>query len=544
MAKIETLRWRIVTVLLFAALLPLALTGFGSWIIFGRLLERKSVESMENTVLNHAHAIEAYLDESVHLLQLLVETNSIEELSTAGRLQELSVFLNRTTGGRFVDLGVIDADGRHLAYAGPYDLQDRNYREADWFEEVMIRGVFVSDVFLGFRQFPHCIIAVKASQGLRPWILRATINSERFEVFVRTGDLGEGSDAFIVNSEGLYQTPPKGGARMDRYPGLGEVHRGVRDDRTTIDGVTKLKVTTWINDSRWALVVEQNLDTIRAPVNQAILQGAWVVLVAIGLLVLTTFLATRHLSRRIDQANAQREEMGHAFLRSAKLASIGELSTGLAHEINNPLAIISAEQTNISDLLKEMAGPSETRELALASAERCKLQVQRCANITRKMLIKEIVNLLQRQARLRNVAIITDIENDLPRIYVDPVEFEQVLVNLINNAMDAIPDGGEIRIRARQDEDQVHLEVRDNGTGIAADDLARIFEPFFTTKPVGKGTGLGLAVCYGVIHSWGGRIRAESELGKGTTMHIHVPVQRQSAADGHRAGETDRAPRA
>ncbi|UCD17309.1 MAG: hypothetical protein JSV44_12800 [Candidatus Zixiibacteriota bacterium] len=542
-SKRPTLRSRIVFVLLIASLLPLAIAGFGAWIVFGGLLEEKALEQMKMVVLNHARAIESDLSERIRLLQLAARSNRRQALSDRDNLQTLFDNLNQISEGSFVDLGVIDADGGHLAYVGPYDLYSRNYRDADWFKEVMNRGVYISDVFLGFRQVPHCIIAVQTGSGRDSWILRATINSERFDALVQSQYQGEGSDIYIVNREGRYQTTPRVGSILDSIPtSMIEFHRGVRNLRAKQDGGTKLNVTTWINDNRWMLVVEQDLAAVQAPVNRAIASGAQVVVIAAALLVITTFLATSHLTRRIDKANLQREEMTRAFIRSARLASIGELATGLAHEINNPLATMSAEQTNISDLLSGADSEKDWKKMALESVERCQQQIRRCANITKKMLqfgrkrettleatditprLKEIVNLLRRHAGVRNVELELQLEDKLPQVIIDPIEFEQVIVNLINNSIDALPDGGNIRIRAIREKAQVHLELSDNGVGIPPDELSRIFEPFYTTKPVGQGTGLGLSVCYGLVHSWGGRIKAESTGKKGTTMHIYLPL--------------------
>lgn len=541
----KTLRWRIVTVLLAAALFPLGLVGFGSWVVFGRLFEERALQQMTTIVQGHANAIEAYLSERVNLLRLLAQSNSLGGVDNPERLRSLLSDLNVATGGGFVDLGVIDVNGRHVAYVGPYDLSDRNYQAADWFQEVMVTQVYVSDVFLGFRKVPHCIIAVKTESDGVPWVLRSTINSDQFDAIVGTTTLGQKSRAYVVNREGRYQTTPQAGTMLDSSLVLAEAqHRGVRGRRVKVNDAVKVVVTAWINDNRWMLVVHQDLAEIRAPVRQAFAQGAYVVLVAVALLVATTFLATWHLTRKIDRANAQREEMSRAFTRSAKLASIGELATGLAHEINNPLSIISAEQTNISDLLAGPDGDSSWREHALESVKRCQSQVRRCASITQKMLqfgrnretmleptdiaprLNEINNLMRRQAGVRNVEIVTQVEDGLPQVMTDPVELEQVLVNLINNSIDALPGGGHIYVSASREGDQVILEVTDDGVGIERENLDRVFEPFYTTKPTGKGTGLGLSVCYGAVQSWGGEIKVESERGRGTTIRIVLAPKR------------------
>lgn len=400
---------------------------------------------------------------------------------------------------------------------------------------------------MGYRQIPHCVIAVKIENKNERWILRATINSDQFDKLVKTEVLGEGSDIYIVNREGLYQTAPAIGKVLDRMPvPLTDYHEGVLDRRITIEGQTKIKVTTWINDKRWQLVAQQDLAAVQKPVKTALVKIARVVALSVVVLVVTTFVATWHLTNRIEKANAEREEISRAFMRSAKLASIGELATGLAHEINNPLAIISAEQTNIADLV-EMAGDSlKSREMILESVKRSKEHVQRCANITKKLLqfgrkrettleftrlaprLKEITDLMQRHANANGVKITARIEENLPEVLLDPVELEQVLVNLINNSIDALPNGGDIFVKAYKEDGRVCLDVADNGKGIEPEIMERIFEPFFTTKPVGKGTGLGLSICYGLVHSWGGRLQAESVPGKGTVIHIYLPLEKQN----------------
>jgi two-component system, NtrC family, sensor kinase len=256
------------------------------------------------------------------------------------------------------------------------------------------------------------------------------------------------------------------------------------------------------------------------------------------ILVLATVLATWHLTRQIDKVTAEREALSRAFMRSAKLASIGELTTGLAHEINNPLAIIGAEQTNIADILTAPESSPSDIDMAIDSVKRCQNQVKRCGAITQKLLqfgrakeshveptdlmprLQEITGLMERQATLRNVTIALKADSSLPPVYADPIEIEQVIVNLINNALDAMPEGGEIRIGAKSGSSRVTVEVADTGTGIPAEDIDRVLEPFYTTKPPGKGTGLGLSVCYGIVRSWGGEMEISSQVGKGTIVRL------------------------
>jgi two-component system NtrC family sensor kinase len=544
------LRLRIIAVLLSVSLLPMLFMGAGAWIVFGRLLERKALELQRTVVENHAYAIESHLEQLLSMLQLLANTSNLTELTDQGKLGDVFENLNQASNRAFEDLGIIGPGGDHLAYIGPYELLDRNYRTTDWFKQVMTEGAYISDVFLGYRQVPHCIIAVKSAAEGSPWILRGTIDSQQFDALVHTSALGETGDVFIVNRDGTYQTTSRTGQVLTSSEIVNPAHfQGVKDKKIQQNGTDKIQVKTWINGDNWLLVAQQDANAVRAPVNKAIAAGAVIVLIAIVLITVTTFAATRHLTNQIDKANARREEMFKAFMRSAKLASIGELATGLAHEINNPLAIISADQTNICDIISDMDADLEGLQKIDESLQRCKRQVERCKNITTKMLqfgrkreteieptdlaksLQEIVNLMDRQAKVRDVELTLEAENHLPSLLIDAIELEQVIVNLITNSFQALPAGGHIKLVARLDGNEMIIEVVDNGCGIEAEALERIFEPFYTTKPVGEGTGLGLSVCYGIVQSWGGKIEAESEPNQGTTIRIRVPVIGFSSKD-------------
>ena len=287
-------------------------------------------------------------------------------------------------------------------------------------------------------------------------------------------------------------------------------------------------------------------DEVQAPVRVAMAGAVSLASGGVVLVFLATFLATRHLTVRIDRANAERDEMSAAFLRSARLASVGELATGLAHEINNPLAIIGAEQTNLADLLNISSDGILPRQEVTDALERIKYQVKRCASITTRMLqfgrrhvsslerislkphLRNILDLMLLQEQMQQVRLLLDIESDLPDVLLDPLELEQVLVNLVNNSLYAAGGKGSVSVSAFKSGEYIYLEVRDDGEGMHPEVLQKIFEPFYTTKPPGQGTGLGLSVCYGIVRSWGGTIEAESKAGEGTRMHIRIPLREGS----------------
>jgi len=542
-----SLRWRIVGALLLVSLLPLMVVSGGAWIVLSRIIEAKSVLMQREVVKSHALSIDHFIGERLRALDLAARHNQLSTLLHTESLRGVFAHLNNSYSNAFVDLGVISGDGRHLTYVGPYALQDRNYSAEPWFVRVLKEGSYVSDVFLGFRQVPHCIIAIRRHEGQKTWILRATINSEQFDQLVRTGRLGETGDAFIVNAKGQYQTPPRHGTVMERSSLLSPTHHpGVLESRVDLRGRTVSRATTWLNSGRWMLVVQQDESEILAAVHRALTRGALVVLIGVVLIVGTTLLATHSLYVRITTAKRRQESLYNDLLRSARLASVGEMATGLAHEINNPLAILSAEHTNLGDLIGELSLAPPALDEILEVIPRCQRQVERCAKITSKMLqfgrqgeanpqrtdiqprLEEIVELMLKQAHVRNVALELEVEPDLPCVLLDHTELEQVLVNLINNALYATNGGGRISIAARRHGREVHLSVTDDGQGISSEVLERIFLPFYTTKPAGKGTGLGLSVCYGIVKSWGGKIEIESEPGQGAIVTIRIPVAEAS----------------
>jgi two-component system NtrC family sensor kinase len=241
------------------------------------------------------------------------------------------------------------------------------------------------------------------------------------------------------------------------------------------------------------------------------------------------------------------------LLQSQKLAAIGELSAGIAHEINNPLAIIRQEGDWLQLLLKKLEGRgiAELPEL-LGSVQQIVQQVDRCTEITRNLLdfarkrdpviqvvelnriIEDMTMLVEKEARHNHIIIIRDYDQELPRIYSDAPQLRQVILNFLTNATQAIGAGGQITITTRRrGAAAVDLIFSDTGCGIPEENLGKIFDPFFTTKPPGKGTGLGLSICHGIILRLGGEINVASRVGHGTTFTITLPVSREQDLFAH-----------
>ncbi|MCG6955421.1 MAG: ATP-binding protein [Gemmatimonadetes bacterium] len=536
------LRWSMVVGLLIVSALPFVVIGGGAWLVFRNLAIQETRTLYRNVSRAHAAAVDAYLSEQLRTVELIARTHSLGELGNARTLRQVFETISEVQGNSFVDLGVISQSGRHLAYVGPYDLMGREYGEEDWFRTVMSDGVAVSDVFMGFRQSPHSIIAVRQSSAEGYWILRATLDNRSLYALVRSLAVGRSGDVFIVNRDGVYQTPPRSGDVLTQSGVTPSASQEVREERVETPSGAVRQVSTWLSDGQWLLVVRQPESEILAPVARAVGNGALIALFALLLIFIATLFVTSRLIRQIDTANRERDLMYADLLRSAKLASLGEMATGLAHEINNPLAVMSAEHTNLADELAALDLPKPAHAALDRSVQRLRRQVARCGDVTGKMLqfgrdsgttlaatevgpvFTEVGGLLERRAQAAGAVIEVDVEPELPRAWLDANELEQVLLNLVNNSLDAVTEGGSVHLSATQEAGEILLRVTDDGSGIPPENLDRIFQPFFTTKPVGQGTGLGLAVVYGIVGGWGTSIDIQSEPGAGTTVTIRVPV--------------------
>jgi two-component system NtrC family sensor kinase len=249
---------------------------------------------------------------------------------------------------------------------------------------------------------------------------------------------------------------------------------------------------------------------------------------------------TENLKNSREQLEATVETLKSTqaqLIQSEKLSGIGEFVAGVAHELNNPLTAVMG----FSELLKmQDTHPERSKQLDLIfkSARRCQKIVQSLLSFARRhrperkvvcvnSLIEEAVDILQYQLRTSNIEVSTHLDADLPQAMVDPHQIQQVFLNIINNArqaMEARKAKGQIVITSEARAGSVWITFQDNGPGIPREHLSKIFDPFFTTKEVGKGTGLGLSICYGIIKEHGGTITPASRPGEGATFLIELPI--------------------
>jgi two-component system NtrC family sensor kinase len=511
-------------------------------------------------------SVESYLSERLSALAVVTRENSVEELRDEGRLASLLANLNQTFGG-VVDLSLIDEGGYQVAYVGPQENHGVNYADQAWFREVTARGVYVSDVFLGYRNLPHMIVAILHDAPERPpYVLRAAIDTDAFHWLVRARSARRPergpvcrrchslgvlpfSDAFIINGEGTLQSSSRlygdvlGPTPLPSLPDSREAELLEVEDE---NGEPLIVAYAQIDRSPFTLVVLSPRVALHAgwlPVRRDLLLFP---AISALLIMAVVIWGSIYVVNRVRDADSKRAALYHKMEYTNKMAAIGRLGAGVAHEINNPLSIITQRAGLIKDLLtlsNEL--PSQEKLIPLVnsvlkSAERCgrithrllgfakHMEVQ-WENIDLNILLREVLEFLEKEASYREIRVEFNYTGEPPPIVSDRGQLQQVFLNIINNAFAAVEDGGLIEIGIdRVGVDAVAVTIADDGIGIPEDQLDHIFDPFFTTKK-GAGTGLGLSITYGIVQKLGGQISVKSKVGEGTSFTVKLPMSQAHA---------------
>jgi two-component system NtrC family sensor kinase len=551
-----------ITLVLVVSLTPMLLVSGVILYEFQKSHKEKVYAHLGELVEKHRQNIETFLNEKLNDVRFLGKSLFDNQINDITALQNRLEAFQQVFSPAFVDLGVVDAQGIQIAYVGPFKLDKAQYSDADWFKKASNSDYFISDVFLGLRGLPHFIIAVREDWAGNPTIIRATIDFVAFNNLVERIRIGATGFAFILNRNGELQTQ----TTPENLPQKGPYRDflGIRQEEGTkvhivekIDasGQMNIYVAAFLKNGDWLLVYQQRAYDAFSDLRRT--QNIAFVIIMIGGIGIVTMalLLSRRMISRMAQADRDKEMMDKQVIETGKLASIGELAAGIAHEINNPVAIMVEEAGWIEDLLEEEdLKEGKNLEEFHRALKQIRVQGYRCKDITHNLLsfarktdgkvkklqlnalIEEMVRLSGQRAKFGNVSIETDFKVDLPLIEASEIELQQVFLNLINNALDAMEiGGGTLKITTHlESEEKFHgvvVDIADSGPGIPKVNLSKIFDPFFTTKPVGKGTGLGLSICYGIINKMGGEISVDSILGEGTTFHIHFPLSGPSRVD-------------
>lgn len=542
------LKRNLVVITLLVALVPLFVLSWTASSNYQKYYKENISSGMQRMVENRKDVINFFLAEQSSFLSIISNLYGFQYLKEQNNLEGIFRVIQKKAA--IVDIGVIGEDGKHTAYVGPYRdiVFDKDYREEDWFKQVMVKGNYISDTFLGYRHMPHFIVAIAAPQ--RKWILRATIDSEMFDSLVKTAQIGEKGDAFIVNDKGVLQTAGRFGTyqlspderRLLYY------HQGTKVEELETKGGKFLYATTWVKDNEWILVVKFNTKSELAPFFKAKRTETLIIFIGSLIIITAAVLIVNFLVNKIEKADRLKAAYNDQMVHTEKMAAIGRLAAGVAHEVNNPLAVINEKAGWMQDLLSEedkdkIRNYSEYED----AIKKIKLHVDRARKVTHRLLgfsrkvegekeivninhlLKETISFLEKELIYHKIELITEFEKDLPAIAINSSEVQQVFLNILNNGIDAIGTAGSVKISTSFDPEHIITSFCDTGHGIPEDLVDKVFDPFFTTKDVGKGTGLGLSVSYNIIKKLGGDIKVTSKVEEGTTFTIFLPRKQYKA---------------
>ncbi len=541
--RYKALRRNIIILMILVTVIPLSLMATINYFQYQKNLRDEIVTPMNLLTNKTKRSLELFLEERLSTVRFITSAYSFQELSDAKLLNRILNVLKREFDG-FVDLGLISSEGKLLSYAGPYAFLEKDYSQQSWYHNVIISGKHISDVFLGYRDFPHVAIAVQnLSDPNCCWILRTTIDTRKFDDLIATLELEQESDAFLTNREGILQTNSKYYGKVLEpcqltFPKIGQgtfVTEG--QDKNGRDIFTAY---SYLVEPEYILVVVKPSSLILKTWFTFRTEIFFIYIASVLLIGLLVYKLTNVQVNHIKNADEKRELAFRELEHSQKLSSIGRLAAGVAHEINNPLAIINQKAGLMKDLIetasnfKEKQRFIELTDAILKSTERCSTITHRLLGFARRMdveyedlslndVMQEVISFLEKEAIHRNIKIELHLDENLPRVSSDRGQLQQVFLNILSNAFAALSDNGNINIRTwDEDTETVGVSIQDDGCGMSEKDLENIFEPFFTTKK-GYGTGLGLPITYGIIKKMSGTIIVESKLGKGSTFTIYLP---------------------
>ncbi|NJL58856.1 MAG: two-component sensor histidine kinase [Desulfobacteraceae bacterium] len=413
----------------------------------------------------------------------VADTHSLSDMTNETNLSQVFETMNRWGSG-FSDMGIADENGVVLAYVGAYELKGMNLLKQPWLKS-RASGAFISDVFTGYRQMPHFVAAVRRHDNGKNRILMATVDPDMFGKLVSLAHIGKTGDAYIINSDGIYQTRPRfeGQVLSDSDPGP-----LMFGGRTTVirskdrHGQTLMYAGTRIKDHNWILIISQNPDEELSDI--AGTSGLWtsIVMTSALLIVFLTVITTGFIVRRLKAGDIRMSELNARMVQSDKLAALGKMAAGVAHEINNPLAVILQMTGWMRDLLEEeeFKGSQNFDEYRTSlrkidrHVDRARKIVHDLLGYTRKMephaedveinkILMQTISLLRNHALSNSIEIRTDLAPNLPIIAGDSAQFQQMFLNLISNAVDAVGKNGFVSVSSYASSDKIHVRVTDNG---------------------------------------------------------------------------------
>lgn len=524
---------QVVMALLAVAIIPLVILSRGMSAYGESMLKKNILQSLQTQAVSHRDSIDRFLEERSADLALILEQGLELRLEAEGGLEAVFEALSRRAP-YFEDLGLLDGAGRHLAHVGPFQLTSRVYGDAQWFKAVMDRGVYISDVFMGFRLVPHFVIAVHRTVAGKDRILRATVDARHFCRLVSDFGGESGADAFLVDRAGRYQTRPPDGGRIMARSGIdpGKIYAGVRSE--TVGDI--LRLTVWLGRVPWLCVVQVRTADAMASLYKARRVMAYALGLSAALIVLTVVLTTNRLVSLLEGDRLRIGRLDRQLRRSSYLAASMEVAQDFFGELRDIQANIDASLAWMAERAGTAPGDDDlSRGLAEIRTQNARgrrsLTVLTDFIRPREALVRpvelnglmdDLAEVLAESLRRRRITLRRDLPETAVTIRSDGAKLRQVFLHLLQNAMAAVESDGTIDVSVTEADAGATVTLSDSGPGIDPKDAERIFEPLFTTRR--DGTGLGLAICRDILTELGGTLNLDARPGNGAAFTVFLPA--------------------
>ncbi|MCK4656518.1 MAG: hypothetical protein KAT85_05780, partial [candidate division Zixibacteria bacterium] len=444
---------------------------------------------LEAIAESQANTLDLFLSERLVNLSNLIDDPTLQIPPTSDVLaHELSRL--KKISDAFVDIGFFDSLGVQTVYEGPFpSLEKRSYSSEDWYSTLLEQqsSFIITDIYLGFRQRPHFTIAVSRVTHEGLVVFRATLDPEIIYEYIRSLEGAHEVVTSIVNSGGLYQlVTPDVGNPLDAssfVPPRSPRHGAAQ---VRVNGSSMTYAYCWLKSADWSLTVQESGDRGVGLFSgvQLRVMGLAVAMVVFGFIIILR--RTKRSVALQEDSDIARAQLVHA----AKLASVGELAAGIAHEVNNPLAAINEEAGLVKDLMDPSLGKPVKPEELVHHLDSIQESVFRCRDITRKLLgfvrktevdlgehdihsvIDEVVDgLLGHEMEVSNIEIVRKYGAGIPQMKTDGNQLQQVILNIINNGIDALEgNSGRISIATTRDRGDIRIALSDTGKGIRPED--------------------------------------------------------------------------
>ncbi|MBW2609741.1 MAG: hypothetical protein JRC68_05290 [Deltaproteobacteria bacterium] len=418
------------------------------------------------------------------------------------------------------------------------ELISKNYKDAVWFKAVIEKEVYISDVFLGFRNAPHFIIAVKYTDNEGTWIMRATVDAQYFDSIVSKVIGKRSGDTFLVDRKGVFQTNAREAGQIMEQSELKDLKpfKGIEmEERKGF-----IRATAWLKNVPWLCVVRIDKDEIFAALYNVRNIGISVFVLGAILIVLTVLLTTNHLVSRLETKRRSIRFLDQQLRSISHMASSMEMSYGFFREIKDTLANIDVTAKWIQDLTRKGNFNEVEESLGQIKSEvsRSQKEIDKfirfitpgrpvIMEVDINEILDDLLEFLSSELHFKNIKVQRGYQDRLPSIRSDRSKLRQVFHNIVLNAISAIEKDGEILFTTRAGKETVTVTVTDDGRGIPEENLKKIFDPLFTTRD--EATGLGLSISINILEKLGGSISVKSEPGKGASFIVELPFQIRSA---------------